>query len=115
MITNILMEVPQDVVEMLESDEKILWCDKPLRAHYVLKAILITLIGIPWLIFPILFILLALYSSSPPPVIALLLVFTIWFGIFGLIFFGYPIYLALVWKNIYYILTNKRLIIRGGL
>jgi len=107
------MEIPQDVREMLEPDERILWCGKPLRTPFMLRRIGFIFIGIPWLIFPLIILgATSMKILSEPPV---LLFFVFWYGILGFIFFGTPIYSSLVWKNIYYVLTNKRIIIRKGL
>ncbi|WFO75754.1 PH domain-containing protein [Desulfurococcaceae archaeon MEX13E-LK6-19] len=107
------MEIPQDIKEMLEPDEKILWCDKPLRAPFVRRSIGLVFIGIPWLVFPLIIIGMASTKFLFEPPVLLFLIF--WYGILGFIFFWTPIYSSLVWKNIYYVLTNKRIIIRKGL
>ncbi len=107
------MEVPQDIREMLEPGERILWCDKPMRTPFVRKSIGLVFIGIPWLIFPLIIIeMTSIKILFEPPI---LLFFIFWYGILGFIFFGTPIYSSLAWKNIYYVLTNKRIIIRKGL
>jgi len=107
------MEVPWDVREMLEPNERVLWCGKPLRSPFVLKRIGLAFIAIPWLIIP----LIVIGTISPRALFELpiLIFFTFWYGILGLIVFGTPVYSFLVWKNIYYILTNKRIIVRKGL
>ena len=107
------MEIPQDLKEMLELGERILWYDKPHRTPFILKNAGFSILGIPLLAFPI-----VMLGSSFPKVILeppVLLFFSFWYGIIVFVFFGAPIYAILVWKNIFYVLTDRRIVVRKGL
>ena len=111
--TGISMEIPQDLVEILEPSESVVWSGKPLKAPFVLKGMLFTLIGIPWFVLPLVIIMKTSPMILLNPVV--LLFFAFWYGVSILVFFGSPLYSLLVWKNMYYLLTDRRLIVRKGL
>ncbi len=107
------MEIPQDIREALEPDESVVWSDKPLKAPFVLKGIVFALIGIPWFVLPLIIIMQASPKILLNPAVLLFMAF--WYGVSVLVFFGTPLYSLLVWKNIHYVLTDRRLIVRKGL
>ncbi|RLE63155.1 MAG: hypothetical protein DRJ47_09720 [Thermoprotei archaeon] len=51
----------------------------------------------------------------PPTASAILLFFCFWYGIGILVFFAVSIYAILVWKNMFYLLTDRRIMVRRGL
>lgn len=106
-----ILNVPQDLREVLEKDEKILWVAKPRRAAFVLKSAGSLIIALPFLLMPIF-----LFGMAGPaithPFVILFLVF--WYGAISLMAFA-PLYSLLVWKNVWYVLTDKRVIVRKGL
>ncbi len=107
------MKIPQDIRETLEPDESVIWSDKPLRTPFILKGIVFAIIGIPWIALPLIIIIKASPKILLNPEILLFMIF--WYGISILVFFASPLYSLLVWKNVYYVLTNRRLIVRKGL
>ncbi len=107
------MEIPQDIKEMLEPGERILWSDKPSRIPFILKNSGFSILGIPLLAFPLIALKPILPKAASEPLILLFLTF--WYAILGLIFFGAPIYALLTWKNVFYVLTDRRILVRKGL
>lgn len=104
-------DVPQDLREMLDKNEKILWAAKPKKAPFVLKSIAALIVIIPFLVMPIIVFWIAGPAIIHPFVI---MFFLFWYGILSLIALT-PLYNFLMWKNIWYALTNKRIIVRTGL
>jgi len=104
--------LPSDVLGILEDREEVVWHGKPVRKPFLLKSMS--------LLFPALFIVV---MSVPflmvvpanvflqPPVLGF---FSLRFGFAFLIALGPFIYNALVWKNLYYVVTDRRIIIRKG-
>ncbi len=105
-------ELPADVKGMLELGEEVLWTGKPVRAPFLLKSLTSLTLAAAIMAMPAPF-----YMAAPPgmfrhlPVIAF---FVFWYGIACFLGFGPLLYNYLVWKNLYYVVTSKRLIIRKG-
>ncbi|RLE62190.1 MAG: hypothetical protein DRJ38_10095 [Thermoprotei archaeon] len=103
--------LPQDLRDMLDKDERIYWAEKPKRAPLVFKSLAAMVIILPFMIIPI-FILQIAGSVFFNPIVIIFFLF--WYGILS-IFAIAPLYNFLMWRNIWYVLTNKRVIIRTGL
>ena len=103
--------LPQDLRDMLDRDEKVLWAGKPRKAPLVLKSFISTVIVLPFIIIPF-FIFQITGPALLNPIVIIFFLF--WYGIIS-IFAIMPIYNFLMWKNIWYMLTNKRVIVRTGL
>ncbi len=106
------VELPRDVVEMLEPGEEVLWSGKPVKTPFVVKGLVVNIFTIPFILFPVFIFMNVPKLLLEPMVLAF---FALWWGMLGLISFGNPIYSFFVWKNIFYIITNKRIIVRKGL
>ncbi|MCD6444827.1 PH domain-containing protein [Candidatus Bathyarchaeota archaeon] len=100
----------EDVISMLEPGERLIWSGRPLLKPFVLKRL-------SGLIIPIVFIV---FSTSFTPffttgwTMPLVSFFILWFGILGFMLFLSSIYPLLLWRNLYYVLTDKRMIVRKG-
>jgi len=101
--------LPDDLRNLLMSNERVIWYDKPVFKPLVLSSLFFMLFGIPFLLFPLLF-----FTSVPILDIGFLMFFVFWYSIVSFIAFGPFIYSFLSWKNMVYMLTNKRIIIRRG-
>ena len=106
-----IVELPVDVKEMLEPGEEVVWVGKPVRKPFVLKAALPLLLFTPFIIGPLILLAAAPQAfGGPIP----LLFFLFWYGSLSFVALA-PLYNLLVWKNVFYILTNRRVIVRKGL
>jgi len=104
------IDIPEDLRQMLEPGERILWYGKPARVPYTVRHLAILPFVLFMMILPAPFIL-ASDALKHLPVIAF---FALWYGSLGLIGFGPVIYALLAWKNVYYVVTNRRVIERRG-
>lgn len=107
------MEIPRDLEEMFEVGERVIWAGKPSKTPFVVKKIGFSLIAVPWLLFPLFMLNATSWTIVSQPFVCLFLVF--WYGILGFISLGSPVYSFLVWRNIFYVLTDRRIIVRKGL
>lgn len=108
------------IEDFIEKDEEILWKDKPKKSAFILSKILNMLpIALIWILFDGFFIYMAIVSnifSSTPTV--LIIVFVLFFLLHLTPFW---IWLSNVltasaqYKNIEYVFTTKRIIIRSGI
>ena len=103
--------LPKDVRRMLEPGERVVWFGKPLRAPFLLKSLSTVIMAIPVLVMPLPFLMAAPQVLTHAPVVAF---FALWYGFAAFIGLGPLIYNALVWKNLYYVVTDRRIIIRKG-
>ncbi len=109
-----MWQLPKDLREMLDPDERILWMGKPERAPFMLRSSVIFLILIPLFLIPLPFISI-FFSSAPADFYFFAMAFSlIWYGVL-LLMASAPIKDALEWKNVFYVITNKRAIVRRGL
>ncbi len=109
-----MWQLPKDLRGVLDPDERIHWMGRPGRAPFVLRSSVIFLVLIPLFLAPLPFILI-FFSSAPADFYFFAIVFSlIWYGVL-LLMVSAPIKDALEWKNILYIITNKRAIVRRGL
>ncbi|OYT28926.1 MAG: hypothetical protein B6U94_08080 [Thermofilum sp. ex4484_79] len=105
--------LPVDVRELLSRDEKVIWYDKPVLSALMLKSLSMLIIGLPFLIFPLL-IFGFTGGLNPSTFFVLIPFFAFWYGIVGLITIGPIIHVSLSWRNMLYLLTDKRIIVRQG-
>ncbi|HDJ97520.1 MAG TPA: PH domain-containing protein [Thermofilum sp.] len=102
---------PRDVREMLEPGERVLWAGKPARKPFVLKTLPVVVLLLPFLAAPLLIFAVAGDAFFHPFV---LLFFVFWYGVLGVAALS-PLYSFLVWKNVFYVVTDRRVIVRRGL
>lgn len=95
--------------KVLDVNEKVLWEGKPQFFPYFLSVIPIMLFGFVFMVFAG----FAVFPSIEAGNFWAILIPHFWIGL--VIFFCTPIYRALVYKYLYYIITDKRVIFQGGL
>ena len=99
----------KELGKVLDSNEKILWEGKPKFWPFFLGSMALAIFGIFWLAISSVFAYVSLISGF-----YLFFLFPhFWIGI--LLVFGPPIYTFLVYKNVHYVITDKRVIIQKGL
>lgn len=106
-------DFPKDLRSLLFEDEKIIWFSRAELKPLVLRRL-------PGIMLPLVFILVpfmivpfnVLMSSSPQLFLVLFLAF--WLGISGLMIFSSSLYPILLWRNLCYVLTDRRIIVRRG-
>ncbi|RLI96141.1 MAG: PH domain-containing protein [Candidatus Aenigmatarchaeota archaeon] len=96
----------EDIHQVLDKNEKVLWDGKPNFWPFVLGSMLLSVVGLFFIAIP-LFMVMA--SGS----IFILIMPHFWIGI--ALTFGGPLYSWLVYRYIHYAITNKRVIIKSGL
>ena len=96
--------------KVLDANEKVLWEGKPQFLPYLLSVAPFMLFGFVFMVFSgfIVFPLIIKTGTLWP-----LLIPHFWIGF--VIFFGAPLYSVLVYKYLYYIITDKRIIFQSGL
>jgi len=95
----------KELKKVLGKEEKIIWQGKPNFWPFVLKSFILTIFGIFWMGF------LSIFFLIFGPWIIILPHF--WIGLF--LIFGGPLYSFLVYKYVWYVITDKRIIIQRGL
>ena len=95
----------RELDKVLDSGEKVLWEGKPQFLPFFFSGSLLMLFGLFWMMFLVIFII-----AMGPFVLCLP---HFWVGIAML--FGPPVYSGLVHKNMYYCITDKRVLIQKGL
>ena len=106
-------DFPKDLRSLLFEDEKIIWFSRAELKPFLLRRL-------PGIMLPLVFILVpfmivpfnVLMSSSPQLFLVLFLAF--WLGISGLMIFSSSLYPILLWRNLCYVLTDRRIIVRKG-
>lgn len=84
---------------------------KPVRKPYVLKTVPIIISLIPFLAAPLI-VFMAVRNAVFDPFV--LLFFAFCYGFLGLVALA-PLYSFLVWRNVFYVVTDRRVIVRRGL
>ncbi len=95
--------------KILDSNEKIFWEGKPKFWPFFTSSFILSLFGLPFLIFGA-FPLLAAWKSGN---YALFVFPHFWIGL--ALVFGAPLYALLAYKHVDYAITNKRVLIQSGL
>ena len=97
----------EEISRILDHNERILWHGKPNFWPFVLGSMVLSIVGIFFLLISV----FAILAGNLGPFGFLLPHF--WIGI--ALTFGGPIYSWLVYKYVHYAITNKRVIIKSGL
>lgn len=107
------ISIPDDLTKIIPGDERIIWVGRPSLKPFILKNLAGLVIPLIFLLIPIPFIGIL----SNPPIstsLSLLLFLLVWYGIVGFSVFSFSLYPILLWRNLYYILTDRRIIVRKG-
>ena len=106
----------RELDKVLDQNEKVFWEGKPKFWPFLLGGSIITIIcGLFWMVFLIPFIVIAAINISQGGLFGwgIFLLPHFWVGI--VLVFGIPIYQILVYKHMYYAITNKRALFQKGL
>ena len=106
----------RELDKVLDQNEKVFWEGKPKFWPFLLGGSIITIIfGLFWMVFLIPFIVIAAINISQGGLFGwgIFLLPHFWVGI--VLVFGIPIYQILVYKHVYYAITNKRVLFQKGL
>ena len=107
----------RELDKILDDKEKIYWEGTPKFWPFFLgSSIITTIFGIVWLLFLLPFIGIALYNiflGNPLIGFGIMLMPHFWIGL--IFVFGVPTYQLLLYKHVYYAITDKRAIIQKGL
>lgn len=106
------MSLPEDLSDIIKG-EKVIWIGKPKLAPFILKRLLGTVPFLAFMLFP-LFIFRFGGIWSTPATFFIMLFLAFWYGTLLLVFSSLTVYPLLVWRNIYYVLTDRKLIVRRG-
>lgn len=101
--------------KVLNQDERVIWQGQPQYLPYILSSIPAMIFGLIWTSVSgfILFTFINSHLGQGSIFFELFIGLFVFFGLYMLI--GVPIYNALVYKNIWYTITDKRLIMQKGL
>ena len=101
-----------DLDALLDADETIVWRGRPQRLAYVLSSVPATFVGLVWCSFLVPFYWGVLVQKGVPPFVWLVLVPH---TLVGLVLLLAPLLAALVYPNVEYALTSRRVIAKSGL
>jgi len=104
------MELPRDLLKMIEEDERVLWSGRPEFKPFILKSMGVAIVPLLFIVF---FSSFFLYFQIPL-VLPALIFMVLWFGILGIMLLKSILYPPLLWRNLYYVITNKRILVRKG-
>jgi len=104
------MKLPEDLLRMIEEDERVLWSGRPEFKPFILKSMGVAIVPILFIVF---FGSFFLYLKIPF-VLPVLIFMIFWFGILGIVLLKSILYPPLLWRNLYYVITNKRILVRKG-
>ena len=99
----------REIDKILDDNEKVHWEGKPMFWPFFIGSLSACVFGTFFLVFGAFPIVTAVETGFWP----LLFLPHFWIGVF--LVFGVPIYTALVYKYIYYVITDKRVIFQKGL
>lgn len=99
------VHMPRELDKILNLDEKVLWEGNPRFAPFVISAFFISMVGLPFLV-------VILLASLAGLGLRVLLLPHFWVGL-GLVI-GPPLYRWLVYRHVWYAITDKRAIIQTG-
>jgi len=106
----------RELDKILDEKEKVFWEGKPKFWPFLLGgSVVTTIFGLFWMIFLIHFIVIAAINIAQGGLLGwgIFLLPHFWIGI--ILVFGIPIYQILVYKHVYYAITNKRVLFQKGL
>lgn len=98
----------EEYTQILNDNEKVLWKGKPQFAPFLAKSFIVVPFGLFFLGFSIFW---TINASAVPGIFSL---FGIPFILAGLSVVFSPLYSLLVYRNVYYVITDKRVILQGG-
>ena len=104
--------LPSDLLEIVEG-ESIVWAGKPFLKPFIAKRL-------PGMVAPLLFMLIPLslpisiYEIMASAGLFAVLFFIFWYGVLSLALVSATLYPLFVWRNLYYVLTDKRIVVRKG-
>jgi len=105
----VFARIPADLKAILEKDEKILWIGKPKSAPFILKGLVVVPIVVLFGVFPLLIVPREVFTVLP------VLFFLVLWELFPVIFIlSVTLYPILLLRNILYIVTDRRIIVRKG-
>jgi len=108
-----MLSLPSDVRGVLESGERVLWFDRPVFIPYIAGNLVKGLLVFVFMLFFIGFALMFPWGEIPIFISFFFLLFFVGFP--ALIGFSAVFYPILVWRNILYVVTDRRIIVRKGL
>ena len=100
---------PEDFVE---EGEKVLWTGRPKFWPFILKKLPTAAVLVAFAALPLLMV-----SAAPPAMFEVpfvLLFFALWYGLLAIPFLGVTVYPLLLWRNVRYAVTTKKIIARRG-
>ncbi|MDO8481318.1 MAG: PH domain-containing protein, partial [Nanoarchaeota archaeon] len=106
----------KELDKVLDKNETVLWEGKPNFWPFLLGgSLLTTLFGLFWMLFLIPFLVIAAINITRGGLLGwgIFLLPHFWVGI--VLVFGIPLYQILVYKHVYYAITNKRVLLQKGL
>ena len=106
----------RELDKVLDKNEKVFWEGKPKFWPFLLGgSIITTIFGLFWMVFLIPFIVIAGINIAQGGLSGwgIFLLPHFWIGI--ILVFGIPIYQILVYKHVYYAITNKQVLFQKGL
>lgn len=101
----------REIDKVLDTNEKVFWEGTPKFWPFLLEGIKTTIVGLIFMAFLIPLLVFPIDKGIPIWEIFLMPIF--WLGIF--LIFWVPVNKILAYKNIYYTITNKRIIIQKGI
>lgn len=99
--------IPDDLVRLILECERVVWVGRSAFKPFILKNLAGLIIPVVFLLIPIPFI--GVYMN-----LFTLLFFLLWYCAVGFSVFNFSVYPILLWRNLYYVLTDRRIIVRKG-
>ncbi len=105
--------IPDDLTELILEGERIVWVSRSAFKPFILKNLAGLVVPVVFLLIPIPF--MGMFYIPPPHItIFMLPFFILWYCIVGFAVFNFSAYPILLWRNLYYVLTDRRIIVRKG-
>lgn len=102
-----------EISKVLNQDEQVLWQDQPQFSPYIFSSLGAVIFGLIWTAGSSVFLFALLKSPGVPWFAWGMVILFIAIGLYLLV--GTPLYMALAYKNIWYVITDKRVILQNGL
>jgi len=112
---NVGLSIPDDLAKLIVEGERIVWVVRPVFKPFILKNLTGLIVPTIFLIIPIPFIQQILYSPVPSSMLFFPIFLLLWYGTLAAIMLSFTLYPILLWRNLYYILTDRRIIVRKGI
>ncbi|MEM2165452.1 MAG: PH domain-containing protein [Candidatus Bathyarchaeia archaeon] len=107
--------IPDDLAKLIVEGERVIWVSRSAFKPFILKNLAGLIVPVIFLFIPIPFITVLYGSPIPTPMnLVPILFLLLWYGFVGFSIFSFSIYPILLWRNLYYLLTDRRIIIRKG-